>query len=111
MGLDVLMKNPSLLKSAPYPQRVTNYLQFEFNLNLTHNTVQELVNHFDLILINERWNESLVLLKYTTCADWSSIKKYARSTMNLREYEKPKFTPEQATFIEENLITVDQEIY
>ena len=103
-------KSPkNYLKSLPNSFFIHNFQSFEFN----YMTPTQIKNHFDFILVNEYWSESLILLKYELCMDWEDVIPFGNleQKMNSRDYEIEQFSKKQEKFLKKEMLDLDYEIY
>ena len=96
-NLEENFQDGNLLAKAPWSFRVNNSMGFDFNY---YQNIDDLVNHeFDLIMILDRFIESLILLKHEIMPDcyqnvsdqnsiWDEIVPYGLIPINSIQYNK-----------------------
>ena len=115
--IEEIMKNGSRFRNMPFWFRFNNSQSHDFGRQgsipgqgvNTHLSVKNILKQFDLILIMERMEESLVLLKNEICMDWEHDD--FRSHKNSNKHEIAKLSSVHEKFVHENLINMDLELY
>ena len=105
LDINKLRLNPETLSSSPWPFRVNNSQSFDFN----H---PDNLDDFDLVMVLERMQESLVLLKEMLCARWEQIIPFA-GKINAKNYELTTnwIDEKDKKFVEEELLNLDNKLY
>jgi len=103
--INKLRLNPATLSSSPWYFRVNNSQSFDFN----H---PENLDDFDLVMVLERMQESLVLLKEMLCAKWEQITPFA-GKINAKNYDSSTswIDEKDGKFVEEELLNLDNKLY
>lgn len=87
-------------------------LGFEFDQSLNASAIEGFVRYidttFDLVMVAERMNESLVLLRHLLCWDWDDVVMFKMNERN-KKYKK-RLEPEELEELRK-LNTVDSELY
>ena len=68
----------TVLRNAPWNFRVDNSQAYDFNFDENDDIQEQMAEQFDLVLVLERLDESLILLKEELCMDWGDIMGYSR---------------------------------
>lgn len=105
-------KVDEFLEPYPWAFRANNSQSFDFD----HMEPEDIFKEFDLVLVLDRFKESLVLLKHEICADWKDIVPFALWSANSKSYDdidptKMDLSERNQNFIKENLINLDEKIY
>lgn len=101
------------LNTYPWYFRLNNSQAYDFNY------IKNIPENFEHVLVLERFQESLVILKETLCMDWADIVPWgstaAAKTKNKAHYRKSvseeELSVEHKKYLDEHLINLDLEIY
>lgn len=101
------------LNKYPWYFRLNNSQAYDFNY------IKNIPENFEHVLVLERFQESLVILKETLCMDWADIVPWgstaAAKTKNKAHYRKSvseeELSVEQRKYLDKHLINLDLEIY
>ena len=115
--IDGIMENGSRFTDMPFWFRFNNSQSHDFGRQGAilgqgvnkHLSVKNLLKQFDLILIMERMEESLVLLKTEICMDWEHDD--FRSHKNSNKHKAVELSSVHEKFVRKNLINMDLELY
>lgn len=102
------------LKQQPWWFRMVNFQSFD----LSNISPEKLASEFDFIFINERWDESLLLLKEELCLDFSDICSFIHDhrentfgEYDIRTHPDFMLSTENKKYVEKNLINLDNLLY
>ena len=99
-----LRKNPKILKSVPYNFRLNNSQSHDFN----YLTPKQISEQFDFVIVLERFQESLLILKRLLCMSWETITPYASNGLSIQK-GAGDYSETENTRLTQNLTDIESE--
>ena len=108
--VDGIRKKPDVFYESPWYFRHRNLQSYDFGLHNSTKNRDQILEEFDLVIIMERMQEGLVLLKNELCMEWEDLE--VMSNTNQEQYSKSlNLSDDDADFVKSNLLNLDLELY